>query len=107
MTHPNPVVQDSGVPEVEQEPVAPEETYEQRVARLTAEAFEERIEKLARALEKLAGTVRQTASASQLDRATYIQHAVLWGLANLSIDNLPRYGREADYGQELARGGQR
>lgn len=79
-----------------------DETYEQRVARISGEQFEERIEKLARDLERLAGKVRETASRSQLDRATYVQHAVIWGFANLNIDNLPRYGREADYGQELA-----
>jgi hypothetical protein len=79
-----------------------DETYEQRVARISGEQFEERVERLAQDLEKLAGKVRQTASRNQLDRATYIQHAVLWGFANLNIDNLPRYGREADFGQELA-----
>jgi hypothetical protein len=84
-----------------------EETYEQRAARIAAEQFEERIEKLALDLERLARTVRQTASRSQLDRATYIQSAVLWGLANLGIDNLPRYGREADAGAELASGAEK
>lgn len=73
-----------------------EETREQQLARLSAEAFSRRVEDIAGRLVRIAEKIRNEDSPSFIDRATYIQHEVLWGVANLSLDNLPRHASEAD-----------
>ncbi len=73
-----------------------EEPREQQLARLSAEAFSRRVDEVADKLIRLAEKIRNEDTASFTDRASYIQHDVLWGVANLNIDNLTRLGREAD-----------
>jgi len=79
-----------------------EGAFNRQLVRVTASAFEDRVEQLAAAIERLAGKVRAESARSYIDRASYIQHTVLWAVANLNLDNLPRYALQADQAEEKA-----